>query len=177
MAERSGQKTETSAVEFVFSRVFDSPRRQVFNAWTQCEHLMKWWGPKGCTMEFCRIDLRPGGVYHYGMRTPDGGMMWGKFVFREVSAPGRLVYVSSFSDEHGGITRHPLAAGWPLEMLSTMTLTEHDGKTTVTMSVVPINESESERRTFVDGHKSMQGGWSGTLDRLDAHLNVVRIST
>jgi uncharacterized protein YndB with AHSA1/START domain len=57
------------------------------------------------------IDLRVGGIYHYGMIAPDGSPMWGKFVFREIVAPERMVFVNSFSDEAGGTVSHGLAAG------------------------------------------------------------------
>ena len=60
-----------------------------------------------------KMDLRPGGTYHYGMRTPDGKEMWGRFVYREIIPPERIVFVNSFSDPEGGITRHPMAPTWP----------------------------------------------------------------
>ncbi len=46
----------------VITRVFDAPRALVFKAWTEPERLMRWWGPKGFTTPFCKVDLRPGGV-------------------------------------------------------------------------------------------------------------------
>ena len=52
---------------------------------------------------------------HYGMRTPDGNEMWGKWIYREIVKPERLVVVASFSDAQRGITRHPLSPEWPLE--------------------------------------------------------------
>ena len=60
-------------------------------------------------------------MFHYGMRGPDGSEMWGKFVYREIAPPERLVFIVSFSDENGGMTRHPMAPTWPLEMLNTLT--------------------------------------------------------
>ena len=51
-----------------------------------------------------------------------------------------------------------------------MTLSEQDGKTTLTLRGVPINATEEERKTFEDGHKSMQQGFKGTLDQLDDYL-------
>src|SRR4051794_25044239 len=87
--------------EFVVTRVFDAPRDLVFKAWTEPERLKHWWGPKGFTLFACEIDPRPGGDFHYGMRSPDGRAMWGKWVFREVVPPERLVFLASFSDEQG----------------------------------------------------------------------------
>ena len=62
-------------------------------------------GPKGCKLRVVKVDLRPGGVFHYAMTYQPGHEMWGRFVYREVAAPERLVYVSSFSDEAAGA--HP----------------------------------------------------------------------
>jgi len=82
--------------------------------------------------------------------------MWGRFVYRELVPPERLVFIVSFSDEAGNVTRHPMSPTWPLEVLNTMTLSEHGGKTTLTMHGRPINASEEERRTFEAGRDSMQ---------------------
>ncbi len=79
----------------------DAPRDLVFKAWTEPERLMRWWAPKGWTTPFCKIDLRPGGVFHYCMRSPEGRDFWGKGVYREVVEPSLLVYTDSFSDEEG----------------------------------------------------------------------------
>src|SRR2546426_146985 len=92
--------------EFVITRVFDAPRELVWKAYTEAAHLQHWWGPKGFKMRSCKVDLRPGGVFHYGMEAPDGSVMWGKWVFREIVAPERLTIVVSFSNEEGGVTRH-----------------------------------------------------------------------
>jgi uncharacterized protein YndB with AHSA1/START domain len=160
--------------EFIISRVFDAPRELVWRVWTQPEHMTKWWGPVGLTMLACKVDLRPGGLCHYGMRTPDGPEMWGKFVYREITPPEKLVFVNSFSDAQGGITRHPLSATWPLEVLNTMTLTEKDGKTTLTLRGGPINATEEERRTFATSFDSMNKGFGGTFDQLAAYLAKVQ---
>ncbi|MBI2422545.1 MAG: SRPBCC domain-containing protein [Candidatus Hydrogenedentes bacterium] len=156
--------------EFVISRTVNAPRELVWKAHTEPERLAQWWGPKGFIFLSCTVDLRPGGVFHYGMAAPDGTEMWGKFVYREIKEPERLVYVLSFSDAEGGTARHPLATGWPLEMLNTILLTEDGEKTTVTIKGGPLNATESERRTYVEGHGSMHQGFTGTYDQLEAYL-------
>jgi uncharacterized protein YndB with AHSA1/START domain len=170
MTKRNDPAAQPPEGAFVLTRTFDAPRDLVFKAWTEPEHLMRWWGPKGCTMRSCQVDLRPGGVFHYGMRTPDGRDMWGKWVFREVVPPERLVFVASFSDEQGNVTRNPFAPDWPLEVLSTLTFAEHEGRTTLTMHGVPLSATEAERRTFEANHEGMRKGWAGTLDQLAEHL-------
>jgi len=118
----------------------------------------------------CKLDLRPGGVFHYSLHAPQGGDMWGKWVFREVMAPDRLVFITSFSDEEGNTVRAPFSSDWPLEVLSTVTFTGHEGKTSITMRGVPVNVTETERQTFESMFESMQNGWTGTLDQLTEYL-------
>lgn len=155
---------------FVFTRVVSAPRALVWQAWTSAEHLMKWFGPKGFKMKVAKLDLRPGGSFHYALEAPNGALMWGLWSLREVEAPHRLVIVTSFSDEHRGKTRHPMAPDWPLESLSTLTLTEEGGKTTITIDSRPLNPSPREREVFEGGRSSMQQGWTGTIEQLEAHL-------
>lgn len=166
---------ERPSVEpFIISRVFDAPRELIFKAFTDPEHLKNWWGPKGFTVIAQEMDLRPGGFYHYAIKAPDGNVMWGKFVYREIIAPERIVLVSSFSDEKGGLTRHPLSASWPLEMLSTFLFDDVGaGRTKFTVLWAPINETGEERETFEKARPSMMGGWTGTLDQLGQYLSSV----
>ncbi len=155
---------------FVISRVFDAPRDLVWKAHSELEGLKQWWGPKGFTWVTGTLDFRPGGMFHYLLRSPNGQEMWGRFVYREIVKPERIVSVTSFSDEKGGMTRHFLSPDWPLEMLNTATFVEADGKTTLTISSVAINATAHERKIFEEGFKSMEGGFTGTFDQLAAYL-------
>ena len=170
MTARNTPAEEPVGVSFVITRVFDAPHELVFKTWTESERLKDWWGPKGFAMLALKLDLRPGGVFHYCMRAPNGSEMWGKFVYREIAAPERIVFVNSFSDEKGNLTRYPLSQSWPLEVLNTLTLTEHEGKTTLRLQGRPINATQEERKTFEAGHTSMQQGFGGTFDQLAAYL-------
>jgi uncharacterized protein YndB with AHSA1/START domain len=155
---------------FVISRVFDAQRGLVWKAWTEPERLKQWWGPKGFKVISAKVDLRPGGVFHYGLQMPDGQEMWGKLVYREIVAPERLVFVVSFSDRDGGVTRHPFVPSWPIETLSTVTFEQQPGKTRVTVQWRPHSATDVERKTFAEGHQSMQQGWTGTCDQLAGYL-------
>jgi uncharacterized protein YndB with AHSA1/START domain len=119
----------------------------------------------------CKVDLRPGGLMHYCLRMPDGGEMWGKFVYREIVKPERLVWINSFSDKDGGTTVHPMSPDWPREMLTRVTFEEQGGKTRVTVQWTPVDTStEIQRKTFEDGRDSMQQGWTGTFEQLEQYL-------
>jgi uncharacterized protein YndB with AHSA1/START domain len=170
---KSDTANQSSDVELVITRVFDAPRDLVFKAWTEADRLAQWWGPKGFTMLVTKLDLRPEGQFHYCMRSPDGLEMWGRFVYREITPPERIVFISSFSDEQGSITRAPFAQDWPLEVLNTLTFSEEHGRTTLTLRGSPLNATEAELRMFVSMHESMQQGFKGTLDQLEACLENV----
>ena len=115
---------EQARKDFVMSRVFDVPRDLVWRCFTEVEHLKQWWGPKGVRIAKANVEFRVGGSFHYAMQPPSGDVMWGKMAYREITPQDRIVFINSFSDEAGGVTRHPMAPGWPLQMLSAFTFEE-----------------------------------------------------
>ena len=162
---------ETKTAEFVMSRVFDAPRELVWTCFTDPEHMKQWWGPKGATVTVSKMDLRPGGTYHYRMETADGSEIWGKMLYREITPRDRIVFLNSFSDEAGGTTHHPMAPTWPQEMLSIFTFEDvAGGKTRFTVRWSPLKPTAEEQATFDSSHASMNTGWSGTMEQLEGHL-------
>ena len=156
---------------FVSTRDFAAPRALVWRAWTERDRLVQWFGPKGFTMPVAKMDFRPGGMFHYCMTAPNGAPMWGKFVYREIVPPEKLVWVNSFSDPDGGVTSHPFSKDpWPRQMLTVVTFTERDGRTTVTVNWLPLDATDDERKTFEAGRGSMNQGWGGTMEQLEAYL-------
>jgi uncharacterized protein YndB with AHSA1/START domain len=104
-----------------------------------------------------------------------GRVMWAKFVYREIVPPERLVWAHSFSDETGGLTRHPLSPTWPLELLTTVTFEdEPDGKTKLTLRWSPLNATAEEQKTFDASHDGMTQGWNGSFERLAAYLPTTK---
>jgi uncharacterized protein YndB with AHSA1/START domain len=161
----------TQSKDFVLIRVFDAPRDLLWKCFTDPERMKHWWGPKGVKVIASKMDLRVGGTYHYGMQMPNGTVMWGKQVYREISPPERLVLINSFSDEAGGLTRHPLSPSWPLQLLSVFTFEEQaSGKTKFTIRWSTHNATAEEQKTFDVGHASMTQGWGGTMEQLAAYL-------
>jgi uncharacterized protein YndB with AHSA1/START domain len=164
---------EAATEDFTFSRSFDAPRDLVWRAWSDPQALAQWWGPKGCVVRVVTHDFRPGGLFHYAMAFGGRDDMYGRFVFREIAAPQRISFVISFSDAAGGITRAPfpqLKNLWPLEVLNTVTFTEQGGKTTVALRGGPINATKEERAIFAENTASMQQGYGGSFEKLDAYL-------
>jgi uncharacterized protein YndB with AHSA1/START domain len=119
------QVTTPSDREIVMTRVFDAPRRLVFDAWTKPELIRRWLGVRaGWSMVVCEVDLRVGGTYRYVWRGPDGDMGMGG-VYREVVRPERLVCTEKFDQ--------PWYEG---EAIDTLVMVEHGGRTTVTTTVL-----------------------------------------
>lgn len=170
---------------FVITRRLAAPRALVFDAFTQDKHLRHWMGPKGFTMSHCRVDLRPGGTFHYRLvaiaapgaaqdeRAEDAKdlpSMWGLWTFREIVRPERLVVVTGFSDAAGGVARSPFPGPWPLRTLSTTTFDEDGAGTLLTLRWQALDATAEEEAAFAAAHASMTQGWSGTFEQLEDYL-------
>ncbi|UUO08884.1 SRPBCC domain-containing protein [Blastopirellula sp. J2-11] len=157
-------------IDFQLTRIFDAPRELIYQAWTEAQHLEKWWGPLGFSLRVVKLDLQPGGVFHYAMKMPDGPEMFGKFVYREIEPNRMLTYVLSFADADEKLVVHPLSPTWPPEILSAIELFDEDGQTRAEFWSTPINSSREQEQTFLEERENMQQRFSGTLDKLEAYL-------
>ena len=160
MTQNKNNTTTSSEREFVMERIFNAPRKLVFEAYSDCKHLAHWWGPKDWTLPVCQMDFRPGGIWLYCMRGPDGMESWGKATYREIIAPERIVYTDAFVDVEGNELE-----GMP-EMLITMVFSEQDGKTKLTSRTQFA--SAAELKAVLE--MGMEQGFTETLDRLEAYL-------
>ncbi len=151
----------TQERELIITRIFDAPRELVWRAWTDAEHMKRWWGPKVFTAPFIKIDLRVGGEYLFCMRSPEGKDYWSKGVYREIVPLERIVSTDSFADERGNVvpaTYYGLSPDFPLELLVTVTFEEIKGKTKMTLKHVGIPSGEDRDNTQV--------GWNESFDKL-----------
>lgn len=143
--------------EIVMTRTFNAPRHLVFDAWTKPELLKRWFGtPPGWTMPVCEVDLRPGGSYRYVMRGPAGEEVVMRGEYRVVERPERLVTTEVFA----GFSE----VGWRPEdaTVSTMVLTEKDGRTTWTATVVYPSKEVRDAAL----QSPMESGMSASFDKL-----------
>ncbi len=158
MAEKREHPVEdTSDREIVITRVFDAPRELVWKAWTEPEHVVQWWGPKGFTTTIHEMDVRPGGVWRLTMHGPDGTDYPNKSVFIEVVKPERIVF------SHGGAKK----GGPPAQFQATWTFEELGDKTRLTMR--GLFPSAAARDAVVKEYGAIEGG-KQTLERLAEHL-------
>jgi uncharacterized protein YndB with AHSA1/START domain len=165
------QVQSPASSEFAISRVFDAPRGAVWKAWTDAGSLAHWWGPKGSKISVLSFDFRPGGIFHYKMQYSTGAAMWGRFTYREIVAPERIVWINSFSNADAEVVRGPFSPLLPLEMLNRMTLTESNGKTILALRSVPHGATAEECEFFRNMFGSMEQGFGGTFEQLAAFLN------
>jgi uncharacterized protein YndB with AHSA1/START domain len=98
--------------------------------------------------------------------------MYGTVFYETFEKPHTIRYRQQFSDEHGNVSRHPMAPTWPETMLTTITLSEEGPeRTRVTVEWEPIGKvSAEELETFTKARPGMAGGWTGSFDKLEAYV-------
>src|ERR1700682_1956895 len=120
------QITTPSERQIVITRVLNAPRRLVFDAWTKPELVKRWLlGPPGWSFLVCEIDLRVGGAYRFVWRQQNGSEMGMGGIYREIVRPERVVNTQLFDQDWTGG-----------EAVGTLVLTEQDGMTTTTNTVL-----------------------------------------
>jgi uncharacterized protein YndB with AHSA1/START domain len=144
--------------EIVLRRVFDAPRRMLFDALTKPELLKRWFGARGWNLVVCEVDLRVGGSWRFVSRGPDGTDMGHSGAYREIQPPDHLVYTELFDDQ-----------SYPGESLITHVLVEQNGKTTLTSTLLYASQ---KGRDIVLRYPMERGVGQG-YDRLDELLTEV----
>ena len=139
--------------ELVITRIFDAPRRLVFQAWTHPDRVARWWGPQGFVTNYCDMDIRPGGAFRFCMRSPEGIDYWKRGVYREVVEPERLVFTFAWEDADGKPGHQTLV---------TVTFAESGDKTELT-----LHQAVFETIARRDDH---QHGWDSALERFAEYL-------
>ncbi|MGB8216216.1 MAG: SRPBCC domain-containing protein [Candidatus Methanoperedens sp.] len=163
---RNKHASEPEERELVITRIFDAPRELIWKSWTEPERVKRWWGPKGFTAPFCKIDLRVGGVFLYCMRSPEGKDYWSTGVYREIVPMERIVCTDSFADEEGNVvpaTFYGMSPDFPLEMLVTVTFEEFGGKTKLILQHTGIPPGADK--------EGAEQGWNESFDKLAGILN------
>ena len=147
--------------ELVITRTFDAPRSLVWQAWTDPQHIMQWWGPKGFNNETCASDLRVGGRFVLEMRAPDGNVYPCIGTFREIVEPERIVYDGEAAEGH------PCGAGIPPRAVVTISFAEQRGKTHLTLHT---RFASAERKAAAASARFVIS-WEEALGRLAGHLH------
>ena len=150
--------TKPSDTEIMMTRVFDAPRELVFEAHTSAEHMKNWWGPRKYETVSAEVDFRVGGKWRVVHRGPDGDEHAFRGEFREIVPPERIVWTFEYEGAPGEIA------------VETLTLKEHDGKTTLT-TVSDAGSTEARDAMLESG---MLEGAEETWDRLEEYVEVLQ---
>jgi uncharacterized protein YndB with AHSA1/START domain len=145
------------------SRTFNAPRELVWKMFSDPFHLAQWWGPKGFTNPVCELDFRVGGRWYHVMRGPDGQNYPADSTFLEIAPPERIVYRNRVVTEHDWVGEPPPS------FKRTLTFTEANGVTTLTLFAEfdSMDRRDSVRkRGFVEGTLE-------SYDRLATHLEAL----
>jgi len=153
-----------SRLDLTLTRFIDAPRALVWTAWTDPEHLKKWWTPAPYTTPVCEMDVRPGGIFRTVMRSPDGDEHDHQGVFVDVVERERIVFTDA------------LLPGWrPVAnpfMTAIITMTERDGGTEYTALVLHKDEADRVRHEEMGFHE----GWNTCIDQLAALAERLKAS-
>lgn len=140
------------------TRDFDAPPALVFRAWTEREHIDRWFGPEDFTTTTTSMDVRVGGKWRYVMRGPDGTDYANLITYRKIDPPARLVYT------HGATENDPG------QFKVTLDFKELNGYTRLHMTMEFV--SAQARRRVVDDYGAIDGARQ-TMARLDAYLDIM----
>jgi uncharacterized protein YndB with AHSA1/START domain len=143
--------TLPSDTQVLITRAFDAPRHLVYRAWTTPELVKRWWGGDRGEVTSVEIDLRVGGSWRYVMVANGGFEVAFHGQYSEIVPDERLVSTEVYE-------------GYPdAEAVNTLTLTQEDGRTTMT---VLVQHRSTENR---DGHlnSGMEDGMQESMDYLE----------
>lgn len=158
MFDQASLRSHEGEHAFTVERQFNVPRALMFQAFTRPEHLKHWWAPRPFTIGTCTVDLRPGGVWHYSMRSPEGAEHWARSVYRDIVPPEKLVYTSTFADEHA----NPIV-GVP-EHVTTVLFREEDGKTRVTAHIEFSSAEAMQTAISMGMQQGMNMAWDDLVE-------------
>ncbi|MBA8876657.1 SRPBCC domain-containing protein [Phyllobacterium myrsinacearum] len=152
----AAQALRDSDNELTIVRIVDAPVALVFKAWSQPEHVMRWWGPKNFTCPGCVMDFREGGAYRSSIRSPDGEDAWMVGHYREIVEPERIVFTFAWEDADG--TRGP-------QTLVSIALSAQGHRTKLVFHQAPFDSVEDR-----DSHRN---GWTECMERLEAYVELL----
>ena len=145
-----------SGRELCITRIIDAPRALLFRLWTDPQHVARWWGPQGFTTIHCDMDIRVGGAFRFGMRSPHGSEHWKVGVYREIVEPERIVFTFSWEGPDG-TPGH--------ELQTTVTFADHGTKTKLR-----LHQAVFETMERCDDHRA---GWTSCLERFAEYAATI----
>jgi len=154
-------ETQTETKELTITRIFDAPRKLVWEAWMNQKHIEQWWGPKGFTNPVCEWDAQKGKKIYIEMKAPDGVHYPMNGEFLEILEPTKIVFTSGALDAKGDRL---------FDILNTITFVEQGDKTKLILDF-KISNIKPEGLQYIGG---MEMGWNMSLDKLIVLLDYIK---
>ncbi len=138
------------------TKTFNAPVKLVWDAWTQSEHILKWWAPNGMDIQIIEHDFTVGGKWKYTMPMPDGSDFISEGRYKEIIPQKKIITSADFK---------PMTEG--VELQSNF---EADGEKTIfifsVIHATPAYCKQQEKMGFYNG-------WGSTLARLEKVLETI----
>jgi uncharacterized protein YndB with AHSA1/START domain len=149
-----------SRFDLVLTRTVDVPRALVWEAWTKPEHIKKWFTPAPWTTVDCETDLRPGGIFRFVMRSPEGQDFPNLCCYLEVAKPERLIWTTALAPGYRPVSYPAGTVDFPFTCI--LTFADRSGKTDYTARVLHKDEADRKKHEDMGFHL----GWNQCLDQL-----------
>ncbi|MGB3212422.1 MAG: SRPBCC domain-containing protein [Desulforhopalus sp.] len=149
MTDIATENRTCNDLKLIITRIFDAPRELVWKAWTETDLLERWICPRDFKVTFCQGDLRPGGTWRTGMRSPDDMEHICGGEYQEIVPQFKLVFTHAWEDENGKLGHRTVV---------TVTFFDENEKTRMRFEQTGFDSVETR-----DGHED---GWAGAFDNL-----------
>ena len=153
-----------SKLDLVLERVVDVPRELVWAAWTEPEHIKKWFTPAPWTTIDCEIDLQPGGIFRTVMRSPEGQEFPNVGCYLEIVPNEKLVWTSALGPGYRPAIRAATGSCDDLYFTAIVVLEAQGTRTKYTAIAMHDDEAASKKHEEMGFYQ----GWGKALDQLVA---------
>jgi uncharacterized protein YndB with AHSA1/START domain/pimeloyl-ACP methyl ester carboxylesterase len=150
--------------ELTVERIVALQPKLAWEGWTQPEHIARWWGPRFWTATVYEMDVRPGGIWRYSLKSDDGSgeEAFCRAVYHEVNEPSNLVYTDSFSDKNWNVVDNS-------DMFTTVSFEEVTEGTRLNIVTRFANDQDLDQAEAM----GMVEGYTDALGRLEQYLNMI----
>jgi uncharacterized protein YndB with AHSA1/START domain len=151
--------------DLVITRIFDAPLELVWKAWTDPEHVMRWWGPESFTSPVAKIDFREGGTSLVCMRSPEGQDFYSTWTYQKIVPMERIEFIQSLADKDGqrvDPVKLGLRPDFPQDVRTVVTFKAIGDKTEMTITEYDLPDTQM--------FKYAEAGLNQSLDKMAASL-------
>jgi uncharacterized protein YndB with AHSA1/START domain len=152
-------------LDLVLERIVDVSPALVWAAWTEPEHVKKWFTPAPWTTVECEIDLRPGGIFRTVMRSPEGEDFPNLGCYLEIVPNRKLVWTDALEGDFRPARQEP-GENCPFRMTAAILLEPHGKGTKYTAIAMHKDEASRGKHDAMGFHS----GWGTALEQLVEHM-------